>query len=203
MYKSISDELSWWCPGLCAVWDLPPKAGRGWMDIVWIVTIIVNHVSLWSVLLFSWDLIHYIHTGFADHIIDIRCYWVARLSFIGVMITATSVRQSGVIWKLVLYHPTCLLSENIPSNHQEIHQLMIEQVPKFQKCQASVQDVQASLKKGVLFDMSWTIDNGRSSISHSPKLFKLSFDDVISASAGLPPLRRIHVQHPEHQQDFQ
>ena len=32
MYKSISDELSWWCPGLCAVWDLPPKAGRGWMD---------------------------------------------------------------------------------------------------------------------------------------------------------------------------
>lgn len=144
MYKSISDELSWWCPGLCAVWDLPPKAGRGWMDIVWIVTIIVNHVSLWSVLLFSWDLIHYIHTGFADHIIDIRCYWVARHSFIRVMITATSVRQSGVIWKLVLYHPTCLLSENIPSNHQEIHQLMIEQVPKFQKWHASVQDVQAS-----------------------------------------------------------
>ena len=102
MYKPISDELSWWCPGLCAVWDLPPKAGRGRMDIVCIVTIIANHASLWSVLLFSWDLIHYIHTGFADHIIDIRCYWVARLSFISVMITATSVRQSGVIWKLVL-----------------------------------------------------------------------------------------------------
>ena len=55
----------------------------------------------------------------------------------------------------------------------------------------------------VLFDSSWRIDNGRSSISHSPKLFKLSCDDVPSASAGLPPLQRAHVQHPEDQQDFQ
>ena len=110
---------------------------------------------------------------------------------------------SQAVWcdlevSLISQHVFCL-----KTYHQIIRKFTSWWLNRCQKCQASVQDVQASLKKGVLFDMSWTIDNGKSSISHSPKLFKLSFDDVLSASAGLPPLRRIHVQHPEHQQDFQ